>query len=115
MARAYGSRSANLAFGKFFENSELSGQAYFADSSRSDRRYTDFSGGTYSMKDASELRSRNLNIGLKSRLVNLRLIADLYRTTERDYYAEAVLPRPMRGISTLISPRPAASSASERS
>jgi len=95
MKGTYGARSAGLAFGKVFENSELSAQAYFADANRSDRRYTDFSGGSYSMKDASEIRSRNLNIGLKSQLVNLRLLADLYRTTERDYYAEAVLPRPM--------------------
>ena len=95
MARTYGTRTANLAFGKVFENFELSAQAQHADSNRSDRRYTDFSGGSYSMKDASELHSKSLNIGLKSQLIDLRLIADQHRTTERDYYAEAVLPRPM--------------------
>lgn len=95
MKKAMGARTANLAFGKVFETSELSAQAYFADANRSDRRYTDFSGGSYSMKDASEIHSRNLNIGLKSPTANLRLIADQYRTTEQDYYAETVLPRPL--------------------
>ncbi|MDD5208078.1 MAG: TonB-dependent receptor plug domain-containing protein [Elusimicrobiales bacterium] len=95
MARTFGNRSANLAFGKVFENSELSAKARFSDSNRSDRRYTDFSGGSYSMKDASEIHSRNLNIGFKSGVADLRLIADQYRTTEQDYYAESILPRPM--------------------
>lgn len=95
MAKTYGGRSANLAFGKVFENAELTAQAAHSDSNRSDRRYTDFNGGSYSMKDASAIRSRNLNIGLKSRLVNLRLIADEYRTTQRDHYDDSVLPRPL--------------------
>ena len=96
MAKTYGGASGNLAFGRTFEDSELSAQAWYADLNRSDRRYTDFSGGSYSMEDASAIRSRNLNIGLKSRLVDLRLIADIYRTTEQDYYAESILPRPLR-------------------
>lgn len=95
MAKTYGGRSANLAFGKVFENAELTAQTSHSDSNRSDRRYTDFNGGSYSMKDASAIRSRNLNIGLKSRLVNLRLIADEYRTTQRDHYDDSVLPRPL--------------------
>ncbi|PJA12284.1 MAG: hypothetical protein COX65_08725, partial [Elusimicrobia bacterium CG_4_10_14_0_2_um_filter_56_8] len=86
MAKTYGGRTGNLAFGKVFEGGELSAQAYYGDFNRSDRRYADFNGGSYSMKDASKIRSRNLNIGLKSRLVDLRLIADLHRTTQQDHY-----------------------------
>lgn len=95
MAKTYGDSSANLAFGKTFENFELSSQFYAADLNRSDRRYTDFNGGNYSMKDASEIHSRNLNIGLKNQGLNVRLIADLHRTTQQDGYATGILPRPM--------------------
>ena len=95
MAKTYGGRTGNLAFGKVFEGGELSAQAYYGDFNRSDRRYADFNGGSYSMKDASKIRSRNLNIGLKSRLVDLRLIADLHRTTQQDHYDSTILPRPL--------------------
>ena len=95
MAKTYGGRSADLAYGHTFGDTELSAKARAADYNRSDRRYTDFNGAGYSMKDASEIHSRNLNLGLKSRLVNLRLIADQHRTTEQDYYAEAILPAPL--------------------
>ncbi len=95
MARTYGDKSANLAFGRTFENFELSSQLYAADMNRSDRRYTDFNGGSYSMEHASEIHSRNLNIGLKNQGLNVRLIADLHRTTQRDGYATGILPRPM--------------------
>ena len=95
MAKTYGSRSANLAFGKVFENAELTAQASHSDFNRSDRRYTDFNGGSYSMTEASRIHSRNVNIGLKSRLIDLRLIANEYRTTQRDHYDDSVLPRPM--------------------
>ena len=95
LAKTYGTASGNLAFGKAFENSELSVQAYHADINRSDRRYTDFNGGGYSMKDASEVHSRNLNIGLKGPLANIRLIADQHRTTQRDHWDDSILPRPL--------------------
>lgn len=95
LARTFGSRSANLSFGKVFENAELSAEARVADFNRSDRRYTDFSGGSYSMADASEIHSRNLNIGLKSRVADLRLIADLHRTTQQDHYDATILPVPL--------------------
>lgn len=95
MAKAPAGLSGNLAFGRTFENSELSAQVYHADLNRSDRRYTDFNGSGYSMKDVSGIRSRSLNLGLKSALVDLRLIADLYRTTQRDHYDDSILPRPL--------------------
>lgn len=95
MAKTYGDRGANLAFGKTSENFELSSQFSVGDSNRSDRRYTDFNGGSYSMKNASEIHSRNLNVGLKNQGLNVRLIADLYRTTQQDGYTDSILPRPM--------------------
>ncbi len=95
MTKTYGNKSANLAFGKTFEDFELSSQFYAADMNRSDRRFTDFSGGSYSMKHASEIHSRNLNIGLKNQGVNVRLIADLYRATQQDGYTDSILPRPL--------------------
>ncbi|HBA60664.1 MAG TPA: hypothetical protein DCZ92_07565 [Elusimicrobia bacterium] len=95
MAKTSAGLSGNLAFGRTFESSELSVQVYHADLNRSDRRYTDFNGGSYSMKDASGIHSRSLNLGLKSAQVNLRLIADLHRTTQRDHYDDSILPRPL--------------------
>ncbi len=91
MAKTYGERTANLAYGRTFEGGELSAKAQVADFNLSDRRYTAFGGGTYSMADASQIHSRNLNIGLTRGQVNLRLIADQYRTTEQDFYAETIL------------------------
>ena len=95
MAKTYGDRSANLAFGKTFEDFELTSQFYAADANRSDRRYTDFNGGSYSMKDASEIHSRNLNLGLSNQGLSVRLIADLHRTTQQDGYQVGILPRPL--------------------
>lgn len=95
MVKTYGGISGNLAYGKVFENSELSVQAYDASLNRSDRRYTDFNGGSYSMTDASEIDSKNLNIGLKSSLVDLKLIADLHRTMQQDGWKGPILARPM--------------------
>lgn len=95
MAKTYGDRGANLAFGKTAEDFELSAQASSADSNRSDRRYTDFNGGSYSMENASEIHSRNLNIGFSNQGVDVRLIADMYRTTQQDGWADKILPRPL--------------------
>lgn len=95
MAKTYAEMNGNLAFGKVTDEYELSAQFYRSDQNRSDRRYTDFKGAGYSMKDASELHSTNLNFGYKGGLADLRLIADKHRTTQRDHWDDSILPRPL--------------------
>jgi outer membrane cobalamin receptor len=95
MAKTYGTTSRDLAFGKAFEHSELTIQAFHGSSNRSDRRYTDFNGAGYSMKDAAKTDSKNFNLGLKSDLADLRLIADQHRTTQQDHWDDSILPRPL--------------------
>lgn len=87
MNKTWGGRTGNLAFGKTFESAELSAQAYYGDFNRGDRRYTAFDGASYDMTGASRMETRNLNLGLKSGLVNARLIADIHRTWQRDGYS----------------------------
>lgn len=87
LRKTYGGRTANLAFGKNLGNAEISAQAYYGDFNRGDRRYTAFDGASYDMTGASGMQTRNLNLGLKSGLVNARLIADIHRTWQRDGYS----------------------------
>ncbi|HBE88269.1 MAG TPA: hypothetical protein DDW67_03920 [Elusimicrobia bacterium] len=76
--------TANLAVSGTGPGWELTAQSYNADLARSDRRYTAFDGTSYSMKEDSDMKTRNLNIGLKSGDFSARLIADIHRTWERD-------------------------------
>ena len=66
MARGGSAAGLSLAYGKTSAEHEFSVQAFSAGMDRSDRRYTDFNGGSYNMKGASGLRSGNLNIGVKT-------------------------------------------------
>lgn len=95
MKKTWGGRTANLAFGGSFDGTELSAQAYYGDFNRSDRRYAAFDGTSYSMAGASKIETRNLNLGLRSGLVNARLIADIHRTWERDGYSTSTFAGPM--------------------
>lgn len=94
MSKTYGGRNINLAFGKAYESAEISAQFSGGDSNKSDRRYTDFNGGSYSMADAARGISRNLNLAVTTNGLNLRFIADIYRTTQQDHYDDTILTRP---------------------
>lgn len=94
MSRGGSAAGFSLAYGKAHADHEFSAQAFSAGGDRSDRRYTDFNGGSYNMKDASGLRSGNLNIAAKTPWFDARLIADRYRTTQRDHFDDTILPRP---------------------
>jgi len=95
MTRGGKAGSFNFAYGRHGAGSELTAQLYLAAADRSDRRYTDFQGGSYSMRGNSDLESRNVNLGYRKGGYSARLIADQYRTTQRDHYDDSVLPRPM--------------------
>jgi outer membrane cobalamin receptor len=79
--------TGNLAVSGAGADWELTAQSYNADLARGDRRYTAFDGTSYSMKEDSDMETRNLNIGLRKGLLSARLIADLHRTWQRDGYS----------------------------
>lgn len=95
MSRGGRGGSLDLAYGKPDAGYELTTQLYLASQDRGDRRYTDFQGGSYNMRDASDLETRSLNIGFKKGGYRLRLIADQYRTQQRDHYDDSILSRPL--------------------
>jgi outer membrane cobalamin receptor len=95
MSRGGRGGSFNLAYGLPAAGAELTAQLYLAGADRGDRRYADFNGGAYNMRDASDLKTRNLNLGFKRGGYSARLIADQYRTTQRDHYDDTILPRPL--------------------
>ncbi|MDT8287008.1 MAG: TonB-dependent receptor plug domain-containing protein [Elusimicrobiales bacterium] len=79
--------SANLAVSGAGPGWKITAQSYNAGQERSDRRYTAFDGTSYSMKEDSDMETRNLNIGLKAGRFSARLIADIHRTWQRDGYS----------------------------
>lgn len=95
MQRGGGEASANFAYGKVYDGGEFSAQFHHSGADRGDRRYTDFSGGSYDMDGASDVKSRNLNLYSRNRWVTARLIADRYRTTQQDHFDSTILPRPL--------------------
>lgn len=95
MSRGGKGGAFNFAYGKPGAGSELTAQLYLSGADRGDRRYTDFQGGSYSMRGNSDLESRNVNLGFKKGGYSVRVIADQYRTTQRDHYDDTVLPRPL--------------------
>lgn len=94
-ARGAAERRLTLALGVPMDDGGMTAQFSAAGADRGDRRYTDFSGGSYSMKGASDLESRVLNVGFHSGGLSGRLIADQFRTSQRDHYDATILPRPM--------------------
>lgn len=95
MSRGGSAAGAGLAYGRQYQDYEFSVLARADGQDRSDRRYTDFSGGSYSMKGASDLRARNFNAAAKTPWFDARFIADLYRTAQRDHYDTTSLSRPL--------------------
>lgn len=79
--------TGNLAVSGAGQDWALTAQAHIADLVRGDRRYTAFDGTSYSMKENSDMETRNLNIGLKKGRLSARLIADAHRTWQRDGYS----------------------------
>ncbi|MCM2266563.1 MAG: TonB-dependent receptor plug domain-containing protein [Elusimicrobiales bacterium] len=88
--RARARNYAGYAFGKVFNGTEISGKAHWGEAQRSDRRYTDFSGTSYSMNRASDLRPRSLNLQAAGKDTSLRLILDSYTLRERDHFGEVL-------------------------
>lgn len=94
-ARGAAERRLTLALGGPLDDGGLTAQLTAAAADRGDRRYTDFSGGSYDMKGAADMESRVVNIGFRSGGLSGRLIADQFRTTQRDHYDGTILARPM--------------------
>jgi len=97
MQRGGGEVSVNFAYGKVYDNCEVSVQAHHSGADAGDRRYTAFDGTSYGMNGDSGVTSRNLNFYSRNRWFSARLIADIYRTEQRDGYSTSTfagaLPR----------------------
>ncbi len=79
-------RFGGYSFGRTFPGGEFSVKAHWEESQRSDRRYTDQSGGSYSLNGDSALRPRTLNIGAAAGGASARLIIDDFRLRDRDHF-----------------------------
>lgn len=77
---------AGYSFGKVFGKTELSAKAFWGSAQRSDRRYADFDGASYNMNGASDLRQKNLNLGVANANSFFRFILDDYALRERDHF-----------------------------
>ena len=86
MTKGFGRRYGGYSYGTHGEDWELTGLAYLGEAQRSDRTYTDVNGDSYSMNGRSALNETNVNIGFKKKDLSVRVIADSFRTTERDQY-----------------------------
>jgi outer membrane cobalamin receptor len=79
-------RALDLRYGAQSDDLKLSAAAHFAQTQRSDRRYTELNGNSYSMKDNSDLVTRSLNVGLEKGGFRSRVIVDEFDTEQRDAF-----------------------------
>jgi len=85
-SRYYGGYS----FGKVLDGTEVSAKAFWGEAQRSSRRYTDFSGASYSMNGSSGLRPKSLALYAARRKTELRLIVDYFSLRDRDHFGEVI-------------------------
>lgn len=81
---------AGYSFGKAGRDGEFSAQAFWGESRRSGRRYTDLSGSSYSMEGNSDLRPKNLNLYAATKNTSARLILDGFSLRERDNFTTRI-------------------------
>jgi outer membrane receptor for ferrienterochelin and colicin len=77
---------AGYSYGGIFSGTEVTAQAFAGDAQRSDRRYTDFSGNSYSLNGNSQLRPASLNLSAAKGNSSVRLILDDYYLRDRDQF-----------------------------
>ena len=75
---------AGYSYGGNFGGTRVTGDVFWGEAQRSDRRYTDFSGASYNMNRASGLRPKNLNLYAERKDLHARLILDDYSLRARD-------------------------------
>ena len=88
-AKGFGGSGASYAgysFGGAAGGLQLSVQTFWGESSRSSRRYTDFSGASYGMTGNSALRPKNVNLYLAAGETSARLILYGFSLRERDNF-----------------------------
>lgn len=83
---------AGYSYAGSYGGTRLSGDAFWGEAQRSDRRYTDFSGASYDMNRASDLRPKSLELSAEHKDLHARLILDDYSLRPRDAMDGSVLP-----------------------
>ncbi|OGR70433.1 MAG: hypothetical protein A2089_00220 [Elusimicrobia bacterium GWD2_63_28] len=81
---------AGYSFGKAGRDGEFSAQAFWGESRRSGRRYTDLSGSSYGMEGNSDLRPKSLNLYAARKNTSARLILDGFSLRERDNFTTLI-------------------------
>ncbi|MDD2804455.1 MAG: TonB-dependent receptor [Elusimicrobiales bacterium] len=81
---------AGYSFGSAGRNAEFSANAFWGESRRSGRRYTDFAGSSYNMAGNSDLRPKNVNLYAAAGGTSARLILDSFSLRERDQYTALI-------------------------
>ena len=81
-ARSY----AGYSFGRTYGWGEFSAKTHWGEAQHSDGRYTDFTGDSYNMNRASDLRPRSLNLYAAGKDTSFRFIADDYSLRDRDHF-----------------------------
>lgn len=85
------------SFGKVLDGgTEVSAKAFWGEGQRSDRRYSDLSGGSYGMNGNSDLHAKTLNISAEKDGASARLILDGYYMRDRDQFTEILSTGPSK-------------------
>jgi len=93
--RAKNRNYSGYSFGRVLEGgAEVSAKAFWGAAQRSDRRYADFSGNSYNMNGASDLRSRSLNLYAAKKDLSLRFITDNHSVRGFDGYGAVLSSGP---------------------
>lgn len=90
MAQTYGRRGGTLNFGKVLpalDSLKISATIFAAEGQRSDQRYTDAQGASYTMSGNSALNTFNANVNVRYKGLDVRLLHDNYTVDNRDKYA----------------------------
>ncbi len=79
-------RALDLHYSGKSNDINISAAAHFARTQRSDRRYTELNGNSYSMKNNSDITARSLNIGMEKSGFRGRIIVDEFDINQRDAF-----------------------------
>ncbi|MGJ0491993.1 TonB-dependent receptor plug domain-containing protein [Methylobacter sp.] len=80
-------KNTELVAGKKWDDWEVTLSGKYGEAHRSDRIYRDAVGQSFDMSDSNELESRMINLGVKYKDVDFRVLVDDYSVDSRDGFA----------------------------
>ncbi|MBF0443441.1 MAG: TonB-dependent receptor plug domain-containing protein, partial [Oligoflexales bacterium] len=85
----YTGGSLNIQAGKKTDDLSVRSAAYLGSTMRSDQTYTDFSGFSYSMQDASRIKEMLFGLDLSFKRLESKFLAERYVVQSQDFFAKA--------------------------